>query len=137
MTNYCEMIKTYLDEKDRMYKIRENEDYTVFAIPVDAKNTPGMLIDLYIENNGIAKIRCYLCRGVEMEKRTDILRILNELNVTYRYVTFSLDKDMDIAVSYDFNLTGDDITGITFDMLKVCSSIVDEAIPHLAKALWN
>lgn len=137
--NYPEAVEQIFDDKDLNYEKFDKDDETLFAIPMPAKNAPGLKVFLHVTEVGDCKIRAYIVREVSEGKFPAILEAINRLNGKYRYITLSMDSDGDILAAYDFTLFGEDMEVIeehVMHMLILVSKVMDNCIKPLMKIVW-
>ena len=138
--DYGEVVKEALENKGWRFQARTVEDKTLFAIPMSAKNCPGLNVLLGVSESGDCKIRCYIAKDTPKSARLQLLEVINSLNNHYRYLTVSLDSDGDILAAYDFTIFGNDPETIdrhAGTMVLLLSDIMDKCIPPIMKVVWN
>lgn len=138
--DYGQVVKKAFENNGWHFNLREFEDRTIFALPMSAKNCPGLNVKVDVSNNGDSKIRCYLADDTPKTKHAELLEVLNTLNNRYRYVTLSLDDDGDILAAYDFTIFGTDENVIdrqVATMVVILSDIMDKCIPSIMKVIWS
>lgn len=98
------------------------------------KTAPSM--NILINRDGDCGIRSTLAYCVCQENQPDMMRVLNELNSTYRYICFSLDRDGDVCAGYDLTLRNatESLYAQIIEVLLLFSQIIGEAIPSITKA---
>lgn len=137
--NYPEAVEQIFDDKDLNYEKFDKADEILFAIPMPAKNAPGLKVFLHVTDVGDCKLRSYLVREVSESKFPAILEAINRLNGKYRYITLSIDSDGDVLAAYDFTLFGEDpdvIEEHVMHMLVLVSKVMDNCIKPLMKVIW-
>ena len=138
--DYGEVVKEALENKEWRFQARKIEDKTIFAIPMSAKNCPGLNIRLEISESGDSKIRCYVAEDAPKSVRFPLLEVIDVLNNRYRYLTLSIDSDGDILAAYDFIMFGTDkkvIEKHAITMILLLSDIIDKCIPPIMKVIWS
>lgn len=134
-----QIVTQGLEEGDCTFSSRVWGDETIFDLPMAMDNTPGIHVKLVIDQNGDCKLISYPASGVPTHKRRAMLRLVNELNVRFRYICLSLDDDGDVCASYDFpyfegsNLTFENI----LDIVCLYVRILDKCMPELMRTLWS
>lgn len=93
---------------------------------------------LYVKDddtgNDVA-VRCMTGVNVPRNRVATVLAMLNEFQQQYRYLKFTLDKDNDVMVSYDFPVAYSDIGAGGLDMLFRMTAILDKCYPQLMQAI--
>lgn len=138
--NYGKIVKQAFEDNGWHFNLKEFEDRTIFALPMSAKNCPGLNVKVDVSNNGDSKIRCFLADDTPKSTHAELLVVLNTLNSRYRYVTLSLDSDGDILAAYDFTIFGKDEETIdrqVTTMVVLLSDIMDKCIPSIMKVIWS
>ena len=138
--DYGEIVKNAFDSNGWHFNVRQIENRTVFALPMSAKNCPGLNVKFDVSTVGDSKIRCYLAEDTPPSIHSDLLKVINSLNNRYRYLTLSLDNDGDILAAYDFTIFGDDekvISKQVSTMIVLLSDIMDKCIPPIMKVIWS
>lgn len=138
--NYGKFVEDAFENNGWHFNVRKIEDRTIFALPMSAKNCPGLNVKFEVSANGDSKIRCYLAEGTPKSKRNELLKVINSLNNKYRYVTVSLDSDGDILAAYDFTIFGTDENVVDKQvgtMVVLLSDIMDKCIPPIMKVVWS
>ena len=138
--NYGEIVERAFDNNGWHFNVRKLEDRTIFALPMSAKNCPGLNVKFDVSDNGDSKIRCYLAEDTPESKRAELLAVINLLNNKYRYITISLDNDGDILAAYDFTIFATDekvIDKQVRTMVVLLSDIMDKCIPPIMKIIWS
>ena len=138
--DYGEVVRESFENKGWRFQARKVEDKTLFAIPMSAKNCPGLNVRLEVSDSGDSKIRCYLAEDTPKSVRVQLLDVINSLNNRYRYVTVSLDSDGDILAAYDFTIFSKDPESIDRQagtMVLILSDIMDKCIPPIMKVVWS
>ena len=138
--DYGEVVKGAFEGNGWHFNVRKLEDKTIFALPMSAKNCPGLNVKVDVATSGDSKIRCYLAEDTPKSKHKELLEVINALNNRYRYITLSLDSDGDILAAYDFTIFGTDETAIekqAMSMVVLLSDIMDKCIPPIMKIVWS
>lgn len=138
--DYGEVVKEALENKGWRFQARTVEDKTIFAIPMSAKNCPGLNIRVEISKSGDSKIRCYIAEDTPNSVYHQLLDVVNSLNSRYRYLTLSVDDDGDVLAAYDFIMFDTDpevIDKHTGTMILLLSDIIDKCIPPIMKVIWS
>ena len=136
--NFAAIISKSLTENDMSFTSKIRGDDTLFELPMSAKNAPGIDVKLIVGNDGDCRLRTFLIHDIPQSKWPAMLKIINDLNVRFRYVCISLDRDGDICVSYDFPLIqeSEDLFDRIMAMVFMFSEIADKCIPNILRTLW-
>ena len=138
--DYGQAVKEAFENVGWRFTTRQLEDSTLFALPMSAKNCPGLHIRIEVSQKGDCKIRCYLAEDTPKSVYNELLEVLNTLNSRYRYVTLSLDSDGDVLAAYDFAIFTQDqnvINRQVSTLSVLLSDIMDKCIPPIMKVVWT
>lgn len=136
---YADAMVSLFNNEEIAFDRRELEDESVFILTFGIDNAPGMIVRFIIDNSCSAKLRCRLFRNIPKEKSREVIRMLNQINTQYRFICFCLDDEGGLYATYDFNLHGEcnEAAAFSKEMIMLLLNIADDAIPTIAKALWN
>lgn len=138
--DYGQAVKAAFEDVGWRFTTRQLEDSTLFALPMSAKNSPGLNIRMEVSPKGDCKIRCYLAQDTPKSVYNELLEVLNTLNSRYRYVTLSLDSDGDVLAAYDFAIFSKDphvINRQVSTLAVLLCDIMDKCIPPIMKVVWS
>lgn len=137
--NYSTMLQEALKEDGFLFTATEKEKVTVLTFGIKVKSVPDVNYKLTVNPSGDTKLYSFLCTGIDECKRDRVIELMNELNCRFRYVTFDIDNDNDVCVSYDFGLYGtkEDVLKLATDAIGVCTQIIKEAFPKVMKIAWE
>jgi hypothetical protein len=79
-------------------------------------------------------IRCYGIYPVAKNKRTPMLKALNQLNMNYRWVKFYLDEDSEVAAGADAIINPHTAADVTYEMVVRTLNIIDDGYAQIKKA---
>lgn len=82
-------------------------------------------------------VRIFDLISIDPEKIGKILTVINELNCKYRYTKFTLTKDNNINVEYDYPVSGKHPEESAVEIVIRMTQIVDDAYPELMHAMWS
>ncbi len=137
--NYTNAIKRKLDELEVNYSFRDMDSKVVFTIPHQSKVVPVLNLMCILEDGDHVKLVCVLARDTAPEKRAELLKVINKLTISYRYIRYALDKDNDIIADYDFRLYGDEEASALhfFSRMLLAFDILEEAVKKIMPVLWK
>ena len=125
-------------------KVHENdEDGTSWvSVSFSGENAESIgVIFVSSDVNGDEILQLYVppfCKAIPEDKLDEALRLVNECNENYRFLSFTLDKDNEIRATWDVLLNHtNDIGALALEMLLRAISIVDDAYPSFMKLLWG
>ena len=138
--DYIQTVENLFNNNGWHFNVRRNEENALFALPMSAKNCPGLNVKFTVSTRGDCKLRCYIAENTPESVYSELLAALNNLNARFRYVTLSIDSDRDILVAYDFGLFCEDVEAISKQittMVVLFSDITDKCIPAIMKVVWS
>ena len=139
MENY-ELFEEFLNEEEIFFRSDEFPNGTpFFRIPQKIKN--GTLVEAVVvfEKFNVKVIFVKIASVETPEKKMAILNLINELNRSYKFFTFHIDSDNDIA--FEGNLPTDLRDG-EFQPSELLAYIIsairslEEAYPQIMKIVW-
>ena len=80
-------------------------------------------------------IRCYGIYKVPKNKRTMVLKTLNQLNMNYRWVKFYLDEDSEVAAGADAIINPHTAADVTYEMVVRTLNIIDDSYAQIKSTL--
>ena len=88
------------------------------------------------DNDSDVAFRVFSFVRVPESKKAVMLLKLNEVNKTYRYLKFYIDKDNEIAVEYDFPVTIKEPGPVAVEMFLRAGKILDIVYPELMNIIY-
>lgn len=70
-------------------------------------------------------------------KKAKLLPTLNEINVKYRFIKVTCDKDGDVNVEYDFPVRGSNPGASAGEIGARFVKIINEIYPLLMRSMWG
>lgn len=132
-----EVITRKFDELELRYRVTKGKNSDV--IRMGTTTDSGAKIEYVIFPSGResdVSMRVYSLVKVPENKRSQLLRLCNDLNSKYRYVKFGIDKDMEVSVEYDFARNNGDLAEAVMEMVVRFHKIINEAYPMFMHAIW-
>ena len=121
-------LKVFTDEDDSrsfvwlQFGIKNGGTYRINFISTD-------------DDNDVA-VRIFGIVNASSDNIRPLLSVVNKLNCKYRYAKFSIDKDGDVNIEYDFPLSSTPEDCAREIVLRL-ANIIDEAYPELMRAIWS
>lgn len=121
-----------LDSRELTYKYDENEDNQIVAIGFD-KFT---LLCIFSGENGnyFTIFTDYV--NCEKEKSLDVIIALNQLNSTYKWAKFYLDKDNDVIIDTDAIIDEETGGDECFELVARFVNIIKDANNDIMRAIY-
>lgn len=88
------------------------------------------------DDNDVA-VRVFALLHVEENMQSKVLPVINDLNCRFRYVKFSMDKDGDVNLDYDYLVRDPNPAVSAREILIRITDIVDKAYPEFMRAMWS
>lgn len=127
---------TKLDEIKCNYNKTEKDGKEIISIGLSGDNFSGIHFLVLFDNNTSAQIKCCICKFAE-DKNLLMLQVVNQLNIQYRWTTFSALPSGIVDVSIDIEATEDTASEVLFSGLCRMHTIVDKVYPILMKAVYS
>lgn len=102
----------------------------------DASRYKFLFIKSDDKDNDVA-VRVFSVANIPSAKRAQALRLLNKLQLQYRYARLNLDDDGDINMEYDFPMEFSPIGEGAVEILTRCVLILDKIYPEIMRLLWS
>lgn len=131
-------IHQAFDKKGLKHAVNQVQDKWIIETVMggDASKYKFLFIKTDDEDNDVA-VRVFSIANVPNAKRMQALRLLNKLQLQYRYVRLNLDDDGDINMEYDFPVEFSPIGEGAVEMLMRCVLILDKIYPELMRLIWS
>ena len=134
--SFCEKLKAH----NLKFRHAEPEEGRKEHIYIAFDGDHGNKLALYFfcdEDGTTVDIKMFSVAKVPSEKLMDMLVLLNELNMQYRWVKFYLDSDNEVTVSGDAVLDVDSAGEELFELMHRYLNITDDIYPRLMKINWG
>ena len=135
MANYKQLFMNYMDAKGVKYTDKGEH---VVKVVYNGDNLKSIPVYVFFDKDGDSMIQvyCYEIANFNSNVAAGLLAC-NEMNKTYRWVKFYIDKDNDLICSLDAYI--DDVTcgEECLKLVRRVVNITDEAYPTFMKALWS
>ncbi len=126
---FMEDMKT----KEINFQMKEiSEDELVIAVPFE-----GKLTQMFFSGPDGRYVAIYtVYESVPADKVTDLYVVCNQLNASYKWLKFFLDKDNDIVVQDDAIVSPESAAGECFELLLRRAVILKEVRPAIMRAIF-
>ena len=133
MLTCAELFTDYLDSKDLKYQVREvGEGDVVVSLMIDSKMTNC----IFSGENGKYVSMYTVFESIPADKTAAILFVCNQLNTTYKWLKFYLDKDNDLMVEDDAILSEENAAAECFELVVRRLQILKDVKPVVMRALY-
>lgn len=131
-------IAAYLEEKGIKYDVNGNEKLSFVKVRYKCDNLAGIeVVFLSSDDDNDVSVRVMRLVKVPENKRTAVLKVINDLHCRFRYVNFVLDKDGDVRMDYDMPLRTSNVGAVAKEICSRMVNIGDKVYPELMKAIWS
>lgn len=134
MADYKKLCMQSFEEKDLHY---EEVNERAIRLGFSADNIKNLDIYLAFGENGSNDVHGFTSfASVPPSKRDAVVSACNELNNTYRWVSFYVDDEGDLYCVSDSYFIEEDCGDACAAMVDNLVTIVDDAYPTVMKAIW-
>ena len=135
MANYKQLFMSYMDKEGIKYTDRGDN---VVKVVYSGDNLKSIPVYVFFDKDGgpMVQLRCWEIANFK-DKEAKALIACNEMNSTYRWVKFYLDKDADIISECDAYLDEYTCGEECLNLVRRVVNITDDAYPTFAKAMWG
>ncbi len=135
MANYKSIFMSHMDHENVIYT-DENEYIVRVAYKGDNLKTIPMFVRFDKDDAPYARIRCTEIANFKGKEEIGI-RLCNELNNEYRWLKFYLNEDAELVAALDTYMDEYTCGFFCLDLVKRSVTIIDEAYPKIARAMWG
>ena len=90
------------------------------------------------DNDNDVKVMTEDIAKVNSAKQDRMYVVLNNLNVKYKYVKFTMDDNGGVCAQYDVPISvGDCLGAVALEIALRFAKIVDDAYPEIMKIIWG
>ncbi len=136
--NFAEEFHKGLAETKISFTCKTRADEMIFGISMELKHAPAVNVHVIVDEGGDCKLRCNLVDSVPEERRVNMLRMINEMHLKYRYLCITLDRDGDVWAGYDFQVHSDADTVFVqiMGMVLLFTKVLEKCVPDIMLTLW-
>ena len=134
MLKYAQLFVDYLDMKGVKYTV---VDERTVKVVYNGDNLDSIPVFVFFDKDGdnLVAFKCWDIANFKNNPEKGI-NACNELNASWRWVKFFIDKDFDVVADIDAMVDDRTCGEICLSLVRRVVSIVDDAYPTLAKARW-
>lgn len=121
------------------YDVVDNQDRDFSYVDARYKAKTGAIVSIKFvseDDDADVQVRAFSLAHVLDERFGDVLKVINNLNCTYRFVKFVIDRENDVAMEYDLPMNNASIGRCATEMLIRSMKIIDEVLPEIMHAIW-
>ncbi len=135
MLIYKQLFMYYMDQKNIRYDDKADNRVCVTFNGDNLHTIPVMVI---FDREGVNTVS-FKCWGIAnfRNKRAAGIEVCNKVNNRWRWVTFCIDDDGDVAASIDAYVDEYNCGELCMNLVRRLVNIIDEAYPDFARALWS
>lgn len=134
-SKYMEIFKAFLDREGIKYQ--EVEKDNAIGITYDGENVPLITVWAFFDESleSVLEVKSWEIGHVRKEKRVSAIRVCNEINREYRFISFFLDEKDNIIVRFDQVINEENCEKLCLAVTWAMFDAVDAAYPRFAKLL--
>ena len=139
MSNF-ERLKNLLSDKNVNFEERHDEDRTSLIVRQNIKNAGTVAVVLtFNEDQTILDVDFYGVAHIDSPlKREELLKLVNELNCTYRFPKFEVTDGGNVVVQYPFLIDENcDFDHVFFIIGSVLNIIETDAMGKFMRLQWS
>ena len=121
------------------YDVVDNQDRDFSYVDVRYKAKTGAIVSIKFvseDDDADVQVRAFSLAHVPDERFGDVLKVINNLNCTYRFVKFLINRENDVALECDLPMNNANIGPCATEMFIRSMKIIDEALPEIMRAIW-
>jgi hypothetical protein len=130
-------IQKTFDEKNIKYRVNSVGDASMVEAVFSLENGPNVIVRFISrdDDNDVA-VRVFDLIRVSEEQRDAVIKVLNQLNMEFRYLKFSMHDSGSVHVENDLYLCVENVGEIAAEIFVRYTQILKQAYPKLMRALW-
>ena len=138
-----ELIIPYFEQKNGLvFRVQENADgSSSVVVPVGFNTDGGKPREIWITNyssGNAAEMKLILWSNIPEERTPQLLTVLNECNIRYRFVKFLLyHGEISMRAALPMELSDDLLGPVAYEYVLHFRSIAHEAHSILLNVLWE
>ena len=134
MSYYKEVVKNNF--KDLEINFEEHEEF--FVTEIGGDNAPNIRIGVLFSKDSENLIQLTTGDFINVRnKKQEVLRVLNQKHIEYRWVTFSIGENGGVRCSIDTYLSKENAKFEFSTLFVLMIQVVDEIYPELMKIVWG
>lgn len=130
-------FKNLLEQNNIYMEENHDEIGTFFRAPQALKGGGNVLVVVSFSNQeSIVDISIFNIAHIENPlKKEELHKLMNELNMDYRYAKF-IESDNGVIAQYSYDVREHFNPGIVLDHIALLLNVVDDAYPKFMKLQW-
>lgn len=134
MLMYKQLFMNYMDQNNIKY-VDRGENRVRVTYNGDNLNTIPIIVIFDKDGGNTVSFKCWDIANFK-NKHDAGINVCNKLNNHWRWVTFCIDDDGDVAASIDSYVDDFNCGELCMNLVRRMVNIIDEAYPDIARALW-
>lgn len=134
--------KTFIQELERInWKYRPPQELengkVAVSCGINGKSSHYDMHFFFDEDNHSVCIRVFELTRVPVDKKFQVMELINQLNAGYRWVKFFTNNEDNVNVQVDAVVNAENSGKITVELMARTFKIIDEIYPRFMKAIWS
>ena len=134
MLMYKQLFMNYMDQNNIKY-VDRGENRVRVTYNGENLNTIPIIVIFDKDGGNTVAFKCWDIANFKNKVDTGI-NVCNKLNNHWRWVTFCIDDDGDVAASLDSYVDDFNCGELCMNLVRRMVNIIDDAYPDIARALW-
>lgn len=131
------IIAAAYDEKGIRYTDVSQDGAHMLKVGFGLENIKSLQLFVFVDSDGKSYVlRSGVIASVPAEKRDVVIKLLNDLNMRFRWIRLFIDDDNDIMAQEDIDFTPADAPDLPVLSLMRAASILDDEYPEIMRAIW-
>jgi len=132
----------FIEELKRInWKYREPQQLdngkVAVSCGINGKSSHYDMHFFFDEDNHSVCIRVFQLLRVPIDKKFQVMELINQLNSNYRWVKFYTNADDDVNVQTDAIINAENSGKITVELMARTYRVIDEIYPKFMHAIWS
>ncbi len=139
MHSATQTIYDYFLQNNIRCRAEENDTLSFVEAGFSGKNVTNLVVRfLSADEDFDVAVRTAPIARVPEERKDTVLQVLNECNLTYRYVKFAMNSERDILAFFDFPVktSTENLGPVAREIFIRFMQIIDKCYPDIMKAIF-
>lgn len=132
----------FLEELNRInWKYRAPQELengkNVVSCGINGKSSHYDMHFFFDEDNHSVCVRVFELLRVPIDKKFQVMELINQLNTNYRWVKFFVNKEENVNVQMDAVISKETSGKIVVELMSRAFKIIDEVYPQFMRTIWS
>ena len=91
---------------------------------------------IFDEDGKTMGVRVFQLVKVPIDKKLQVMELVNQLNISYRWIKFLIDKEDNVDLQADSILRGENTGKVGVELMVHMFKIIDEVYPKFMRTIW-